>query len=150
MLNKIKKDIVFCNVYVASVESERRELWDFILSSQQSFSAPWVVGGDFNTVLDSSERKGEGCNLGSIRNFNSFVLQARVVDIPLLGNPFTWSNNRDKESWARLDHYLLAPDILSWFPSLKQTGLPWYGTLYTSSLNCHFYLKVHECYFNQI
>ncbi|KAK3199346.1 hypothetical protein Dsin_022761 [Dipteronia sinensis] len=40
-LNKIKKDIVFCNVYAVSLESDRRDLWDFIMQSQQTFLAPW-------------------------------------------------------------------------------------------------------------
>ncbi|KAK3220515.1 hypothetical protein Dsin_014485 [Dipteronia sinensis] len=107
-LNKFKKDIVFCNVYAASVESERRELWDFILASQQSLTAPWCVGGDFNTVLDPSERVGVSENLGSYRNFASFIAQANIIDIPLHGMSYTWSNNRKTEAWARLDRFLLS------------------------------------------
>ncbi|KAK3198650.1 hypothetical protein Dsin_022065 [Dipteronia sinensis] len=81
-------------------------------------------GGDFNAVLDPAERKGEGCNMGSIRNFNYFVSNSEVVDIPLSRASFTWSNNREKASWARLDRFLIAPEILLWFPSLFQRVLP--------------------------
>ncbi|KAK3219223.1 hypothetical protein Dsin_013193 [Dipteronia sinensis] len=45
---------------------------------------PWCLGGDFNTILEPSKRKGLGCNMGSIRNFNSFVLKANVVNLPLI------------------------------------------------------------------
>jgi hypothetical protein len=55
MLRKSKKHMVFCNVYAASVETERRQLWDFILSSMQSLTAPWCVRGDFNLVLGPSK-----------------------------------------------------------------------------------------------
>ncbi|KAK3221372.1 hypothetical protein Dsin_008397 [Dipteronia sinensis] len=44
-------------------------------------------------------------------------------DLPLIGSPFTWSNNRDVESWARLDRFLISPEFLAWFPLLCQKGL---------------------------
>ncbi|KAK3222042.1 hypothetical protein Dsin_009067 [Dipteronia sinensis] len=115
-------EVVFCNIYAASVERERRELWGFLLSSQSSFLMPWCIGGDFNTVLHPSERKGGIYNMSFVNSFNAFVLQARVVDLPLTGFPFTWTNLREKDSWARLNHFLISPEILSWFPKLIQTG----------------------------
>ncbi|KAK3231506.1 hypothetical protein Dsin_003387 [Dipteronia sinensis] len=85
----LKKKVVFCNIYEANVETERREQWAYICSVQFLFPLPWCLGGDFNTVLDPSERKCVGCSLGYIRHFNSFVLKANVVDLPLAGIPFT-------------------------------------------------------------
>ena len=52
LLIKIKKVVNFCNVYAVNQEVGRRELWQFILNTQSSLSGPWVIGGDFNTVLD--------------------------------------------------------------------------------------------------
>ncbi|KAK2654435.1 hypothetical protein Ddye_014291 [Dipteronia dyeriana] len=71
-----------------------------------SLALSWCISGDFNTVLEPSERLGVGCNMGSIRNFTSFVLQSKVVDIPLSGASFTWSNNRVKASWSALPRSL--------------------------------------------
>ncbi|KAK2648759.1 hypothetical protein Ddye_016248 [Dipteronia dyeriana] len=48
---------------------------------------------------------------------------ALVVDIPLQGLSFTWTNNREYGSWARLDRFLYAPLFLSWFPFIHQRGL---------------------------
>ncbi|KAK2637740.1 hypothetical protein Ddye_025535 [Dipteronia dyeriana] len=120
-VRKVKKDIVFCNVYAASADSERR---DFILTLLQTFTASWCVGGDFNTVLDPSERIGVSLNLESIRSFASFIAQANIVDIPLHGLSLTWSNNKLRKSWARLDRFLLSLTILGWFPNMFQRGLP--------------------------
>ncbi|KAK3231468.1 hypothetical protein Dsin_003349 [Dipteronia sinensis] len=47
-----------------------------------------------------------------------------VVDLPLRGGDFTWSNNRVGGSWARLDRFLVSHIILSWFTDLTQTKLP--------------------------
>ncbi|KAK3200245.1 hypothetical protein Dsin_023660 [Dipteronia sinensis] len=107
-----------CIILSASVETEQRDLWGFVVNAQQSCSDPWVVAGDFNTVLDMSERVGEWYNMGSIRSFNRFLLRSNTIDIPMHGSKFTCSNNRDHEAWARLDRFLLSPIILSWLPNI--------------------------------
>ncbi|KAK3193121.1 hypothetical protein Dsin_024431 [Dipteronia sinensis] len=88
-LLKFKKDVVFCNVYTANMESERQELWEFLEISRNSFTMPWILGGDFNRVLDSSERKGGGGNVTSMKNFGSFISKMEVINIPLRGISFT-------------------------------------------------------------
>ncbi|KAK3220321.1 hypothetical protein Dsin_014291 [Dipteronia sinensis] len=90
----------------------------------QSLSALWCVGGDFNATLDPSKRVGVRSYFGSMRCFQNFVFQANVVNIPLQGTSFTWSNNRENQAWARLDRFLLSPSILMWFPNLLQRSLP--------------------------
>ncbi|KAK2654131.1 hypothetical protein Ddye_013987 [Dipteronia dyeriana] len=119
----IKKEIGFCNVYAASVESERKMLWNDITKTVNSFQVPWVVGGDFNVVLEASERVGLSCNEGSMRNFNSFLLIANVIDLPLQGMSFTWTNSREQAVWSRLDRYLISPSLLISFPNICQRGL---------------------------
>ncbi|KAK3231406.1 hypothetical protein Dsin_003287 [Dipteronia sinensis] len=71
----------------------------------QTLSDPWCMGGDFNSVLDLTERVGVGCDRGCIRSFNNFIAKANVVDIPLHGMKFTWSNNKDREACLRLDRF---------------------------------------------
>ncbi|KAK2660473.1 hypothetical protein Ddye_007006 [Dipteronia dyeriana] len=46
----------FCNVNGAITKSDRKVLWDVITNTMNSISVPWVVGGDFNAVFDTSER----------------------------------------------------------------------------------------------
>ncbi|KAK3212500.1 hypothetical protein Dsin_017206 [Dipteronia sinensis] len=81
------------------------------------------MGGDFNTVLRAEERKGCGINQASMNYFNTFILRAKMIDIPLNGISFTWSNNRKHASCARLDRFPISPWILSWFPKISQSGL---------------------------
>lgn len=54
----LKKDILFCNGYASSKENEKEELWNFIVVAQLSWDLPWYIGGDFNSVLELTERKG--------------------------------------------------------------------------------------------
>ncbi|KAK3229325.1 hypothetical protein Dsin_001206 [Dipteronia sinensis] len=123
-LLKQDKQVAFCNVYAPTIESERKELWGFLLNLQLSFTVPWVMGGDFNTVLLEKERRGGVFNKWSARAFNSFILHAKVIDTPLRGMEFTWSNNRESGSWARLDRFLVSLEIFLWFPDLVQREVP--------------------------
>ncbi|KAK3189742.1 hypothetical protein Dsin_029303 [Dipteronia sinensis] len=86
LLKKLDKKVVFCNVYAPNLESERRELWGYIISAQQSFPMSGCIKGDFNTVLYPSERKGGVFNKWSARAFNNFILQSKLVDLPMHGD----------------------------------------------------------------
>ncbi|KAK3175726.1 hypothetical protein Dsin_032613 [Dipteronia sinensis] len=122
VLMAIKKEVVFCNVYGACIENERKDMWNFIISSTIAVPIPWVLGGDFNSVLEPSERIGEGNHTGSMRSFKSFIHEIKVLDIPLSGMSFTWTNFRVHAAWARLDRFLLSPEILNRFPNLVKKG----------------------------
>ncbi|KAK2634788.1 hypothetical protein Ddye_029580 [Dipteronia dyeriana] len=113
VLNKNDKEVIFCNIYASNLESEKCELWGFILNVQQFFSFMWCIRGDINTILNMSQRHGGVFNRWSAHAFQDFLFQARVVDILIRGVDFTWSNNREKGSWARLDRFLLSPILLS-------------------------------------
>ncbi|KAK2635501.1 hypothetical protein Ddye_030293 [Dipteronia dyeriana] len=112
MLSKSKKYVVFCNVYAANVENDRIELWKFILNAQVSLPGSWMIRGDFNIVLFPSEMRGGIGNMRFMMNFQMFSDLVKVVDIPLQGLVFTWSNNMEVES---------GPD---WTVSLLVNGSP--------------------------
>ena len=57
-LLQLKKKVEFCNVYASSLDKERLELWNFIISSMNLFPIPWCIWVDFNAVLDPSEMIG--------------------------------------------------------------------------------------------
>ncbi|KAK2637440.1 hypothetical protein Ddye_032232 [Dipteronia dyeriana] len=123
VLSKIKKDVVFYNLYAANEEHERVQLWNFILDAQVSLPGSWVIGEDFNIVIVHIERTGGIGSVRSIRNFKLFANMASVFDIPMNGLFFTWHNNREIRYWARLDHFLCNPLFISWFAILIQKCL---------------------------
>ncbi|KAK3182850.1 hypothetical protein Dsin_030136 [Dipteronia sinensis] len=86
---------------------------------RRSFTISWCLEGDFNAVLDSLERIGESSfHLVSMRNYNSFIRKAKVVDIPLVGLSFTWTNFRERAAWARsLEEDFRVEEILEGFKS---------------------------------
>ncbi|KAI9173950.1 hypothetical protein LWI28_009251 [Acer negundo] len=109
-LQNPEQSMVFCNVYVANVENERKELWEFIVNIQAQSLILWVIGRDFNTILDPLKRRGGVCNMVSIRNFQAFLLQAKLVDVPLEGIRLTSSMGASSMGflWPRI-HMMAFP-----------------------------------------
>lgn len=55
--------------------------------------------------------------------FNHFLDQLEIVDVPILGRRFTWCNSLDGERWSGLDRILLDTAWLEKF-KFKMWGLP--------------------------
>ncbi|XVF41627.1 hypothetical protein PTKIN_Ptkin01aG0294700 [Pterospermum kingtungense] len=53
-----------------------------------------------------------------------FISGADLVDLPLLGGKFTWSNNRERPTFCRLDRFLISTGFISKFPDVCQKVLP--------------------------
>ncbi|KAL0285440.1 UNVERIFIED_CONTAM: hypothetical protein Sradi_7174000, partial [Sesamum radiatum] len=92
----------------------RRELWsDLARFSTEIADTPWLVGGDFNTVLDSSEVCGQSGDIsGAAEEFRACLHDTGVPAA------FTWHNcSRDARSlWKRLDRLLVNDSWLNRWP----------------------------------
>ncbi|VFQ87851.1 unnamed protein product [Cuscuta campestris] len=78
---------------------------------------PWIVGGDFNTILSLTEHKGFGtpCT-NSIDDFKDCISSCNLQDPELKGNLFTWMGNRSRgRVLCRLDRILINQATLDLF-----------------------------------
>ncbi|KAK2662620.1 hypothetical protein Ddye_001194 [Dipteronia dyeriana] len=82
-LSQFKNEVIFCNVYAANQEDDRKALWLYILNGQSSLPRIWVIGGGFNMVLEHNKRLGGLESISSMRNFKNFIDMTGVVDLPL-------------------------------------------------------------------
>lgn len=57
-----------------------------------SFSSECIIMGNLNVVQDESERLGSQFNLATAVMFNQFNEQADLLDVPLGGPMYTWSD----------------------------------------------------------
>ncbi|KAG6644474.1 hypothetical protein CIPAW_08G057000 [Carya illinoinensis] len=109
----------FAGVYGPNNDISRKFLWDEITGLCNWWEGPWCIGGDFNTTRFSSERSGVSTS-GSF-NFTTLVFELDLVDLPLAGGDYTWSNGR---AWSRLDRFIVSPCWETHFPILCQKCLP--------------------------
>ncbi|KAL7616301.1 hypothetical protein Lser_V15G00712 [Lactuca serriola] len=73
---------------------------------------------DFNEVRDDSERMGSKFYSSSARVFNEFINSIDLVDVPLGGPRFTWSDKWGSK-FSKLDRFLVTEGFLDSFPHLS-------------------------------
>lgn len=82
-----------------------------------------MIGGDFNIILHSRERSGGHTNHGEIEEFREWVDKLDLVDIPLMGSRWTWSNTRNNLAWSRIDQFLISNISLMQLAGFNQNVL---------------------------
>lgn len=79
------------------------------------WNRPLCIAGDMNAVRTDEER-----NIGDVdtRNNalqNNYIMNEQLVDQPLIGSSFTWSNNHADPLLCRLDRFLFSLDLTQFF-----------------------------------
>jgi hypothetical protein len=84
---------------------------------------PWVVNGDFNLVVDPSEKSNGRVNRRLMSKFRHTINSLALQDMPLQGRRFTWSNEQREPIMARLDRVLFNPFWEDVYPISDLTAL---------------------------
>ncbi|CAK8544093.1 unnamed protein product [Lathyrus sativus] len=109
--------LYFLNIYLPYLLTEKRRMWSEIVEWKGKLRVgEWIIGGDFNSVKHCGERVGSSnrSNRVEMEDFASLIDLMEVVDLPTIGNQFTWFNS-DGKAKIMLDHFLVPKGILgSW------------------------------------
>jgi len=114
-------------IYGPPYRKNKCVFWDSIAKIGEFYNGAWLCIGDFNIIVDQSEKfGGRPFVCSSADPFRLFINNNEMVDLGFFGNPFTWSNNRDgvhlfKE---RLDRVLASPQCIHLFPYFSIQHLP--------------------------
>ncbi|KAK2442416.1 hypothetical protein QL285_013611 [Trifolium repens] len=117
-LDLVDKPVRCCviNVYAKCNITDKRRLWREVLMSRRGFGeVAWCIVGDFNSVLNSNERRGvRMANLvtNEMVEFGNFVRDLEMIDMPLLGRQYTWFHPNGF-TMSRLDRMLISSDWLA-------------------------------------
>jgi len=90
------------------------------------FAGPWCIFGDFNDILEASEKRGRTIRpLWLINGFRQAVLDVGLSDVPFDGYPFTWfkSLGTPRAVEERLDHALATNSWFNIFPNASVENL---------------------------
>ena len=120
----IQFEWVYTGVYGPNIDRERGFFWDELSGIISWWEAPWCIGGDFNVVRFPSEKSGVAAFTASTHDFSDFIGEFGLLDTPLEGGKFTWSNNREYVSMSRIDRFLFSPEWVDHFGLVIQRRLP--------------------------
>ncbi|GJZ38058.1 putative RNA-directed DNA polymerase, eukaryota, reverse transcriptase zinc-binding domain protein, partial [Tanacetum coccineum] len=108
--------IMWVVVYAPQSLSCKIALWSSLASFISNWNGISVVMGDFNEVRFASERFGSIFNERQAEIFNSFIDNSSLLDIPLGGFNFTWTNKWGSKM-SKLDRFLVSDCFLDVFPN---------------------------------
>lgn len=83
----------FAGLYGSNVDNDRHFLWEELAGLHSWWELHWCIGGDFNVIRFPSEQSGESRLRPTMTEFSDCIFELNLLDIPLLGGSFTWSNN---------------------------------------------------------
>ncbi|CAL1380329.1 unnamed protein product [Linum trigynum] len=109
-------------VYANPALVQRRALWQSIREIAHTMEDPWLLMGDFNSILQPSDKSGGApFDASRAKEFQDCVLDAGLVDLGFAGPPFTWFKQGVKE---RLDRGLGNAKWIDRFPEVTVRHLP--------------------------
>ncbi|XP_042065465.1 uncharacterized protein LOC121808976 [Salvia splendens] len=110
-------------VYAKCTRGERIHLWDKIREiALATEGSPWIIGGDFNTILSTGDRVGSDTNRqAEMVDFAEAIEDCRVLDPGFDGSEFTWAKNG---LFERLDRVLVREPWAQCFEATRVKNLP--------------------------
>ncbi|CAJ2642584.1 unnamed protein product [Trifolium pratense] len=117
----VLKTICFVvNVYSKCDIVSKRRLWNNLLNCKRGLGdGRWCVVGDFNAIRRMEERIGVNTMVGGtmptkVIEFQHFIDELELVDLPLFGRRFTWYHANGR-AMSRIDRFLISDEwALRW------------------------------------
>jgi hypothetical protein len=93
------------NVYgpCSGIEQDNFVAWLFHLNITEDDL--WLLLGDFNFYRFSESRNLPGANLSDIATFNEIISYLGLIELPIKGRGFTWSNMQNDPLLVQLDWF---------------------------------------------
>ncbi|GKV49720.1 hypothetical protein SLEP1_g56454 [Rubroshorea leprosula] len=78
------------NIYSLCQLVGKRSLWEDLKELVLQTRGLWCLVGDFNMVKNVEEKVGSKAVTIEMREFNNFIMESELIDIPLMGRKYTW------------------------------------------------------------
>nr|XP_016498778.1 PREDICTED: uncharacterized protein LOC107817461 [Nicotiana tabacum] len=101
--SNIPVEFYFSAIYGQHTMEDRRSLWLHLRDIANGIQGPWLVMGDFNTILRPEDRvNGNVVTDAEARDFNDFIVDTGMGELKTVGRNFTWTNSHifSRIDWA--------------------------------------------------
>lgn len=115
-LNHNGPDLKILGVYGPTTPALRRYFFLEIQQIKSTNDIPWLLCGDFNvTLLQEDINNPNAANWRESIKFSNLIMDVDLINLPLRGKNYTWSNFRLQPIMERLDRFLISPSWSSSF-----------------------------------
>ncbi|KAH0650293.1 hypothetical protein KY284_030205 [Solanum tuberosum] len=119
-ISKHNMEFLLTAVYARCDELERLELWEELEDIADGNNKPWLVGGDFNVIMNEDEKQG-GLNFTQYEamDFSQCINNCALIEMKYVGSKFTWWNGRIEGEciFKRLDRVFGNQEFFDILPS---------------------------------
>lgn len=109
-------------IYARCNALERLELWDKLMELKEECNCLWIIGGDFNVILNEEEKLG-GLEFEQTEaiDFGFFINNCELEELKFSGSKFTWWDSKAAEDciFKRLEKILVNQEFMNLFPASK-------------------------------
>lgn len=112
------------NIYAPSDHRDSPLFLSSLSSLASSYNGAWILAGDFNLVRSQSDKNTSISNATLVSAFNDKINELGLLELPLAGCRYTWTNKRDDPTLACLDRVFHNNLFGNLFPSSSLLGLP--------------------------
>jgi exonuclease III len=106
----------FTGVYGPQGDDEKVLFLQELRNIRALCNGPWLLGGDFNLIYQAADKNNANIDRAMMGRFRHFLDNNDLMEIPLLGRKYTWSNERRSPTLVRLDRAFCCGDWESIFP----------------------------------
>ncbi|GJU22530.1 RNA-directed DNA polymerase, eukaryota [Tanacetum coccineum] len=109
--------IMWIAVYAPQSLHSKIALWSSLTNLIANWDGIWLRWVIFNMVREAGERFGSIFNERHAELFNAFILNASLIDVPLGGYKFTWTDKWGSKM-SKLDRFLVSKSFYDTFPHI--------------------------------
>jgi hypothetical protein len=122
--NSSNESWIITNIYVLCTPHGKIEFINWFSNINMPFDKLWLIVGDFNLTRRPENRNIVRGDLSLMLKFNEAISQLDLIEIPLHGLSFTWSNRQREPLLQRLDWFFIPRDWSVIYPNTRATTLP--------------------------
>src|SRR3954466_7540298 len=105
------------NIYGPCSGSRRLEFIDWLFALDIPVGEDWLFVGDFNLYRAPDNMNRAGGNVNDMLTFNDFIRAQSLVELPIKGRAFSWSNMQQDPLLVQLDWHFTSINWASKYPN---------------------------------
>lgn len=104
------------NIYGPCTHEGKRNFLQWFKHYTAAVDDNWVVVGDFNLLRKPDNRNKPGGNVNEMLLFNEAINALGLVELPLYGKKYTWTNKQPSPLLERLDWFFTSSSWTTAYP----------------------------------
>jgi hypothetical protein len=115
---------IITNIYAPCSPQGKIDFLNWFSDINMPSDKLWLIFGDFNLIRGQEDRNKIGGDINLMLKFNEAISNLDLVEIPLHGLSFTWSNKQWEPLLQRLDWFFISQEWSVVFPETRARTLP--------------------------